>query len=105
MADVLVVVAAGPADRDAAESWRKELLRLTEERDRAEHSLRKKLAEAGAFVGEIEAKTLAARLAPGTAVAAFLRYTRFFDEDPATGETPPKVDSMHPFVPSKRMSR
>jgi len=92
------LVTAGPEGQDAAESWRAELLRLSEERDRAERALRKRLGEAGAFVGELDAKSLAQRLASGASAVSYLRYARQFEKDPTTGATPPKVDSLLAFV-------
>jgi len=89
---------AGPEDKDSAEGWRRELLRLTEERDRAERALRLKLGQAGAFVGEVDVDAVGARLASGAAAASFLRYTKHFEKDAATGKTPAGMDSMLAFV-------
>jgi len=92
------VAAAAPEDGTAVEGWRRSLVALAEERDGAERELRRELAEAGAFVGEVDTQAVAKRLAPGVALASFLRYPRSLEEDPATGETPPSVDSMLAFV-------
>jgi CHAT domain-containing protein len=88
----------GPTEEDDAERWRAEMLALGEARDRAERGLRRKLAEAGAFVDEIDAARVGARLAPGAIAASFLRYTRWFEKDLETGETPSSVDSLLAFV-------
>ncbi len=69
-------MADGGESADALESWRGALLARAEERDRSERELRAKLAEAGAFVGEIEAADLGARLARATAAVSFLRYVQ-----------------------------
>ena len=92
------LAAAPPQEEAAVVDWRRSLVEFAEERDRAERELRKKLAEAGSFVGEIDSKAVANRLAPGAAVSSFLRYQRFFEKDPETGEKPPSVDSLLAFV-------
>ncbi len=83
---------------DAVEDWRKSLLELAEERDRAERALRGKLAEVGAFVEDIDATAVRARLTEGTAVVSFLRYERRSERDPDTGKTPASMDSLLAFV-------
>ena len=92
------LVAAGPEKEDAAQGYRAELVRLAEGRDSAERGLRQKLAEAGAFAGEIDAGGLGARLAPATGALSFLRYARQFGRDPVTGKTPAPVESMLAFL-------
>jgi len=92
------LAASGAKDQESVEDWRKSVLELAEERDRAERELRRKLAEAGAFVEEIDARSVAGRLAPAAAVASFLRYPKKFEKDPATGETTPSVESLLAFV-------
>jgi uncharacterized protein (DUF2267 family) len=92
------LVGTGPGDGESAEGWRTELLRLAEERDRAERDLRAKLAGAGAFVGEIDAPSMGAHLESGTAAVSFLRYARHFEKDPETGKTQPNVNSLLAFV-------
>ncbi len=76
----------------SVETWRAALLSLSEERDRAERALRRKLAEAGAFAGELAADTVATRFARDSAAASFLRYPRSLGEGPGT------VDSFLSFV-------
>ncbi len=90
--------ARGAEDEAGVEEWRKQLVTRAEDRDRAERELRLRLAEAGAFVGVIDAKGVAARLTPGAAVASFLRYPRTSRKDPETGRTPPSVDSVLAFL-------
>ncbi len=90
--------AACPQDEADVEQWRKELLACAEERDGAERELRRRLAESGTFVGMIDGASLAVRLAQGEVIASFLRYPRRFENDPATGEAPPTVDSFLAFL-------
>ncbi len=90
--------AAGPPDGTSVEAWREDLLALAEERDRAEHALRRALAETGAFVGKIDAGGVAARLAPGAALASFLRYPRWLERDLATSGPLLEVDSLLAFL-------
>jgi CHAT domain-containing protein len=92
------LAAAGAKDEASLEGWRRSLLGLAEERDRAERVFRGKLADAGAFVGEVDAKSVAARLASREAVASFLRYPKQFDKSPETGERLPSVESFLAFV-------
>ena len=91
------LAAAGPGD-EGVDGWRAELLRLAEERDRAEGELQAKLAAVGAFVGWIDARALGARLADGTAAVSFLRYTRQFRREQEAGERPPSAESLLAFV-------
>lgn len=100
-------VAGFPGGADAVEDWHRTLVALAEERDRAEGGLRRKLAEAGVFDGEADAVAVAARLGQDEAAASCLRYPRRFDKDPASGETPPRVDSLLAFVvrPSGEVTR
>ncbi len=92
------VAATGPKDEGSVDAWRRSLVELAEERDRVERDLRRRLAEAGVFDGEVDAAAVAARLGAKAALASFLRYTRYFDRDPETGKQPPAVGSLLAFV-------
>ncbi len=90
-----LVTAAGGGG--SLQGWREEILELAEERDRVERELRSRLAASGAFVGEIDARIVAARLAPRSALASFLRYPKRL-ADPSIVARPPIVDSLLAFV-------
>ncbi len=92
------LVASGAGAGRPVEEWRAELLRLAEERDRAERQLRSQLNQAGVFVGRIDAAAVGARLVPGEAAVSFLRYLKQSEKDPRTGETPPSIDSLLAFL-------
>ena len=91
-------VASGPEEGSAAADWRAELLRLAGDRDRAERELRSRLAEAGVFVGEVDAPGVGAKLSPDAVAVSYLRYSKWPERDPETGKTPPRVDSLLAFV-------
>ncbi len=92
------LVASAPTDAEAIASWRAELLRITEERDRVERELRRKLTEGGTSQGEIDAQRLGDRLASDEAVVSFLRYSVHLDEDPTKSQPPWNVDSLLAWV-------
>ncbi len=91
------LVTAGPAT-DRVGEWHRELLALAEERDRGESRLRRKLAESGAALDEIDVGEVGARLEAGAAAVSFFRYSRHFEADPLTGVIPASIDSLLAFL-------
>ncbi len=79
-------------------AWRKELRNLAFQRDALERKLRVTLAQEGALGGEIDAASVARALGDDALAISYLRYLRRMPRDPATGERPPRVDSLVAFA-------
>ncbi len=92
------LVATGSVDTPGSQNWRAEFLRLTEERDRLERSVRKQLSGSGVLVGEVDAKSVAAHLVAGTALASFVRYPRPIDDGPVLESQSRTTDAILAFL-------
>ena len=87
-----------PTEAKSLEAWRKELAKLTQERDRLEYSMRSRLTEAGVFALGIEMGEIARRLDGGAAAVSYLRYPKYFERNPDTGRTPAPIDFFFAFL-------
>ena len=96
-----------PAEESKLETWRKQLVEIANERDGLERELRSQLSAKGVFVEMSTHEGVAKGLEEDSALVSYFRYERYFEEDPETGERPPRLDCVLAFVvlPDARIHR